>query len=60
MLATLVDVEMQGAAVGALDGLRRQIDRQRRVGAAFRILEQLLQILRRDNDREDAVLGAVC
>ena len=36
-----------------------QIDRQRGVGAALGVVEQLLQVLRRDLDRQHAVLEAV-
>ena len=45
VLAVRVDVELHHAAVGAADFLLLQIDRQRRVGAAFGVVEQLFEIL---------------
>src|SRR6516164_364371 len=59
MLAVRIDVELHHAAVGTPDLLLRKIDRQRRIGAALGIVEQLLQILRLDLDRQHAVLEAV-
>src|SRR5262249_22112662 len=59
MLAVRVDVELDDAAVGAADLLLREVDRQRGVGAALGVVEQLLQVLGRDLDRQHAVLEAV-
>src|SRR5262245_27713406 len=59
VLAVRIDVELHHAAVGAPDLLLRQVDRERRIGAALGVVEQLLQILRLDLDREHAVLEAV-
>ncbi len=59
MLAVCVDVEFQHAAVGTADFLLLQVDRQRRIGAALGVVEQLLQVALRDHDRQDAVLEAV-
>ncbi len=59
MLAEGVDLELDDAAVGAADFLRREIDRQRRVGAAPRVVHQFLQIVRRNLDRQNAVLEAI-
>src|SRR5262249_30486168 len=50
VLAVRIDVELHHAAVGTPDLLLRKIDRQRRIGAAFGIVEQLLQIPRLDLD----------
>ena len=47
MLAVRIDLELDHAAVGAADFLLFQIDGQRRIGAALGIVEQLLQIFRR-------------
>ena len=46
MLAERVDVELDRAAVGAANFLLREIDRERRVGAALGIVEELGEILR--------------
>src|SRR5262245_8683370 len=59
MLAVRIDLELDHAAVGAADLLLLEIDRQRRVGAAAGVVEQLLEILRRHLDRQHAVLEAV-
>src|SRR4051812_24856888 len=56
VLARRVDVERHTAAVGAADFLLLQIDRERRIGAATRIVEQLVEIFLRDADRQNAVL----
>src|SRR3954447_22500615 len=55
-LARRVDVEGDDAAVGAMDLLRLQVDCQRGVGAATRIVEQLLKIARGNDDRQDAIV----
>ena len=59
VLAEGVDVERDHAAVGAADLLRREVDGQRGVGAAPRVVHQLVEVLLRDHDRQDAVLEAV-
>src|SRR4029078_9165810 len=59
MLAEWIDVELDAAAVGTANLLRLEIDRERGVGAALGIVQQLLEIIRRDADRQDAVLEAV-
>ena len=43
-----VEVELDHAAVGPADLLRLQVDRERRVGAALGVVEQLVEIFRRD------------
>src|ERR1700752_3694636 len=52
VLAVGVDLEAHHAAVGPADFLLLEIDRERGVGAALGVVEQLLQILRRDLDRQ--------
>src|SRR6266851_9065573 len=59
MLAVRVDLELDHAAVRTADFLLREIDAERRIGAAVGVVEQFLQILRRDLDRQHAVLEAV-
>ena len=59
LLARGIDVEMQRAAVRPLDGLGLEIDRDGGVGAALGVVHQQLQLLGRDDDRQDAVLEAV-
>src|SRR3954469_143436 len=59
VLAVRVDIELHHAAVGPADLLLLQVDRQRRVGAALGVVEQFLQILGADLDRQHAVLEAV-
>src|SRR5262249_31285477 len=59
VLAMRIDVELHHAAIGTSDLLLLQVDRQRRIGAALGVVEQLLQILRLDLDRQHAVLEAV-
>src|SRR3954463_3900793 len=59
MLAGGVDVEMERAAVGAVDLLALEVDGQRGVRPALGVVEQLLQVFGRDRDRQDAVLEAV-
>ena len=59
MLAEGVDLEGDDARIGAADFLRLQVDRQGGVGAAAGIVHQLLEVFRRDRDRQDAVLEAV-
>ena len=48
VLAVRIDLELDHAAVGAADFLLLQIDRERRIGAALGVVEQLFEILRRD------------
>ena len=60
VLAVRVDVmAMCTTWVAGSDFLLFEIDRQRRVGAAFGIVEQFLQVIGRDLDRQHAVLEAV-
>ena len=59
MLAERIDVEADRPAVGAADLLFYEVDRERRVGAALGVVEQLLEILRRHRDRENAVFETV-
>ena len=59
MLLEGVDLEMHDAAVRPADLLGGEIDGDRSVGAARGVVHQLLQILRRHHDRQDAVLEAV-
>src|SRR5882757_4350961 len=59
VLAERVDLEFHGAAVRPAVFLRGKIDAQRRIGAALGVIEQLVEIVLRDADREDAVLEAV-
>src|SRR6266852_9952 len=59
VLAVRVDLELDHAAVRTADFLLREIDAERRIGAAVGVVEQFLQILRRDLDRQHAVLEAV-
>src|SRR5208282_3714282 len=59
VLAVCVDLELHDAAVGSADFLLREIDRECGVGAALGIVEQLLQDLRRDLHRQNAVLETV-
>ena len=47
VLAVRIDVELHHAAVGPADFLLLQVDRERGVGAALGVVEQLLQVLRR-------------
>src|SRR5438105_15618165 len=44
VLAVGIDVELHHATVGAANLLLLQVDRQRRVGTALGVVEQLLQI----------------
>src|SRR5215212_9906186 len=59
MLAERIDVEGDAAAIRSADLLRLEVDRERRIGAALGIVHQLLEIVRRYLDRQDAVLEAV-
>ena len=59
LLAEGVDLELDDAAVGTADLLRRQIDRQRRVGAALGVVHELGKVFARDLDGQNAVLEAV-
>src|SRR5919107_928365 len=56
VLAERIDVEPDRPAVGAADLLLLQIDGERRIGAALRVVEELFQIFRAHLDRQDAVL----
>jgi len=47
VLAERVDLELDLAAVGTADLLVRQVDRQRRVGAALGVVEQLVEVFLR-------------
>src|SRR5262245_26176092 len=58
-LAMRIDVELHHAAVRSADLLVFEIDGERRIGAALRIIEQLVEILGRDPDGQNAVLEAV-
>ena len=58
--ATLtIDLERHGAAVGPADFLLAEIDGQCRIGAAFGIVEQFVEVVLGDADRQNAVLEAV-
>src|SRR5688572_18339671 len=59
MFLVRVDVETHDAAVRPADLLGRQVDGDRRIGAARGVVHELFQVLRRDDDRQDAVLKAV-
>src|SRR4051812_36631552 len=54
VLAVGIDVEFDDAAVGATNLLLLQVDRQRGVRAALGVVEQLLEVLRADLDRQHA------
>src|SRR6266571_1220777 len=59
VLAVRVDLEFHGAAVGPANFLLAEIDAQRRIGAAFGIVEQFVEVVLGDADRQNAVLEAV-
>src|ERR1700722_8903383 len=59
VLAEGIDLEFYGAAIGSADFLAGQIDRQRRVGTAFGIVEQFVEVVLGDADRQNAVLETV-
>src|SRR5262245_26063352 len=59
VLAERIDVEMHRAAVGSLDLLLLEVDLDDGVGAAARIVHQLVDDLLRHLDRQNAVLEAV-
>ena len=59
VLAEGIDLEGDRAAVGAGDHLALEIDGQHRVRAARGVVEQLVDLLLRQGDRQDAVLEAV-
>src|SRR6185437_5120488 len=59
VFAKRVDLELDHAAVRPVDFLLLQIDRERGVGAALGVVEQLLQIVGADSDRQHAVLETV-
>ena len=44
VLAERIDLEFDLAAVGAADFLVRQVDGQRRIGAALGVVEQLVEV----------------
>ena len=47
VLAERVEVEGDAAAVGTADLLLLEVDRQRRVGAALGVVEELFEVFRR-------------
>ena len=51
--------KLHRAAIGPVDFLVGQIDRERRVGAALGVIEQFVEVFLADADRQDAVLEAV-
>src|SRR5690606_12865130 len=55
----VVDVELDHTAVGTADFLGFEVDGQRRVRAARGVVHELVEILRADRYRENAVLEAV-
>src|ERR1700746_1089351 len=59
MLAERIDLERHLAAVGAADFLVGEVDGQRRIGDAFGVVEQLVEVFLGNADRQDAVLEAV-
>jgi hypothetical protein len=59
MLAERIDVELDRSAVRSADLLFGKIDGDRRIRAAVRVVEELLEILGRHHDRQDPVLEAV-
>src|SRR4051794_4600929 len=59
MLAERIDLEPDGAAVRPANLLIGKIDRQRGVGAALGVVEQFVEVLLADADRQNAVLEAV-
>ncbi len=59
MLAERIDVEADDAAIGPTDLLRFEIHRHRRICAPARVVHQLIDLLLRQLDRQDAVLEAV-
>src|SRR5262249_7458305 len=54
-----IDVEADYAAIRSADFLIFEIDGERCVGAAFSVVHELFKVLRRDNDRQYAVLTAI-
>src|SRR4029077_18356795 len=56
VLAMRLDLKSDHAAVGTADLLLFQIDAQRGIGAALGVVEQLLQVFRRNLDRQHAIL----
>src|SRR6185437_1567703 len=59
VLAEGVDLEFHRAAVRPANFLIGQIDRQRRIGAALGVVEQFVEVVLADADRQNAVLEAV-
>src|ERR1700749_543676 len=59
LLAERIDVELDGAAIGAANLLRFQVDGDDGVGTTFGVIHQLVDVGLRQLDRQDAVLEAV-
>src|SRR6201996_7607145 len=59
LLAEGIDFELHDAAIRPADFLIFQIDGDERIGAAFRVVHQLVDDLLRQRDGQDAVLEAV-
>src|SRR5690606_34754549 len=59
MLAERVDVELDDAAIGPANFLGFEIDSDDGIGAALRIVHQLVDFFLRKNDGQNAVLEAV-
>src|SRR3984893_11347334 len=59
MFAERVDIERDNAAIGAANFLGFEIDRERRIGAAFGVIHELGEVFARNNDRKNTVLEAV-
>lgn len=59
MFPVSINVEAHDTAIRSANLLRFEINGQSRIGAAFRVVHQLFQILGRDFDRQNAVFKAV-
>src|SRR5260370_14699876 len=59
VLAERIDLELHRAAVGAADLLLGEIDAQRRIGAALGIVEQFVEVVLGEADRQNAVLDTI-
>src|SRR5262249_14451134 len=59
VLAVRIDFKSDHAAIGPAYFLLFEVDGEARIGAALGIVEQLLQILRADLDRQKAILEAI-
>mmetsp|Transcript_1008 Transcript_1008/g.1958 ORF Transcript_1008/g.1958 Transcript_1008/m.1958 type:complete len:225 (+) Transcript_1008:654-1328(+) len=59
MLTKCIDLETDRAAVRACDRLAFQVDRHNRVRPALGVIHQHVDLLLRQNDRQDAILEAV-